>query len=78
NLRYPDEARLKGISGISYVRFTVNEDGSLSGLTLKKGFNRACDAEAIRVMKSSPAWIPGKQKGQPVKVRVTVPVKFVL
>ena len=78
NLTYPEEARLKGISGTTYVELTVNEDGSLSDFAVKEGFYPACDAEAIRIAKSLPPWIPGKRNGKPIKVRVTLPVKFVL
>ncbi len=78
NLRYPDAARENGIDGRVVVQYVINEDGSVSDVTLVKGIGGGCDEEAVRVVKTMPKWKPGKQNGKPVKVLFTLPIKFVL
>jgi protein TonB len=76
NMRYPRLARKMNIEGRVYVQFIVNTDGSLSDITVVKGIGGGCDEEAIRVMKMSPRWTPGKQRGRPVRVQMVVPIYF--
>lgn len=78
NMRYPDDARKQGVEGIVYVSFIVEKDGTISEEKVIRGISPACDAEALRVMQSSPAWNPGKQDGQVVRVRFVMPIKFKL
>lgn len=78
NVKYPQEAKDKGIQGKVFVQFIVNEDGSLSNVKVQKGFNKDCDQEALRVVNLMPKWEPGKDKGKPVKVAVVVPIAFAL
>ena len=78
NLVYPKAAKEKNISGKVNVRFSVDTDGSISGVSVVKGINPELDAEAIRVIKLLPAWKPGKLEGKPVKVWYSMPVTFTL
>lgn len=78
NINYPEEARKAGISGTTYITFTVSEDGSLKGIAVKKGFNAACDAEALRVVKLMPKWKPGTKDGKAVAAETVLPIKFAL
>jgi periplasmic protein TonB len=78
NLEYPQIAQENGISGRVFVQFAVNSKGSVVDVKLVRGVDPALDAEALRVIKSSPKWSPGKQRGRPVKVQFTFPVVFVL
>ncbi len=78
NLRYPGESLEKGISGKVFVQFLVNTEGLIEDVTVVKGLDPLLDREAIRVVASSPAWVPGKQDGKRVKVRYTFPVTFIL
>lgn len=78
NLVYPEDARRQGIEGTVYVRFTIQKDGSVADAELLKGIDRKCDAEALRVVKSSPPWEPGTQNGKIVKVQMVLPIKFKL
>ncbi len=78
NLNYPKIAAENGISGRVFVRFIVEEDGSVSNVTVVKGVDPALDAEAVRVIKNSPNWKPGKQRGQKVRVSFTFPINFAL
>lgn len=78
NMRYPEDAMQIGIQGKVYVSFVVEEDGSLTSFKVTKSVSFALDNEAIRVVKSMPKWIPGDNKGKPVRVLYTVPLNFVL
>ena len=78
NLRYPEIAAENGISGRVFVRFVVEPDGSVTNVEVVRGVDPALDAEAKRVVLSSPKWAPGKQRGKPVRVSFTFPINFVL
>lgn len=78
NLRYPEIAAENGISGKVFVQFAVNSKGEVTDAKVVRGVDPALDKEALRVVKSSPKWIPGKQRGKPVKVQFTFPIVFVL
>lgn len=77
-IRYPEQARRMGVEGRVFVEFVVDKDGSLTEIKVVKGIGAGCDDEAIRVLKNAPKWKPGKQRGRPVKVKMTVPVFFKL
>ncbi len=76
NIKYPDEARKKGIEGTVQVSFVVDTDGWLSDVKVLHSLDSLLDAEALRVVKSSPVWKAGKENGQAVKVQLSVPVRF--
>ena len=78
NLVYPQEAIEAGIEGRVFVRFWINEDGSLSDFEVPRGIGYGCDDEAVRVIQSMPKWQPGKQMGKVVRVQYIVPVNFKL
>lgn len=76
NIRYPEAAHKAGTQGRVTVQFVVGKDGSIGNVGILRGVDPNLDAEAIRVISSMPKWKPGTQKGEPVNVRYTVPVKF--
>ena len=76
NLRYPRQARRMGIEGKVYVQFIINRDGSLVDVHVVKGIGAGCDEEALRVIKNSPKWNPGKQRGRAVRQRMVIPIVF--
>lgn len=78
NLRYPSQARSMGIEGKVFVQFVVDTDGSVTDVKVIKGIGGGCDEEALRVMENSPAWNPGLQREQAVKVRMVLPITFSL
>ncbi len=78
NIRYPAAAKRQNISGRVYAQFIVENDGAISNIQLIKGIGGGCDEEAIRVLQGAPKWNPGKQRGIPVKVRMTIPIYFTL
>ncbi len=78
NVRYPADEREKGIQGRVIISFVVEKDGSLTNIQTRRGVAPGIDAEAMRVIKASPNWIPGKQNGKLVRVAYTVPIAFSL
>ena len=77
-VKYPEEAKEKGLQGTVYVTFIVEKDGSIGGAKVIKGIGKACDKEALRVIKAMPKWTPGIEKGKPVRVQFTIPISFKL
>ncbi|MCK9500621.1 MAG: M56 family metallopeptidase [Lascolabacillus sp.] len=73
---YPEEAKAKGIQGRVICNYVVMKDGSIDDVNVVRGVDPLLDAEAVRVLKSMPAWKPGKQRGQAVNVRYTLPLEF--
>ena len=78
NIKYPEEAEKKGIEGKVIVTFIVEPDGIINDVKVASPVHRLLDKEAVRVIKSMPKWIPGKQNGIPVRVKYTAPINFVL
>lgn len=76
NIKYPAEAKEKKIQGRVTVQFIVNQDGSISDSKIIRGASPLLDAEALRVVGSMPKWKPGKQRGEAVRVKYTIPVMF--
>lgn len=76
NLRYPAEARAKGIQGRVIVSFVIKKDGSIEDTEVVRSIEPSIDKEAQRVISSMPKWKPGKQRGQAVNVKFTVPLVF--
>ncbi len=78
NLKYPEIAAENGISGKVFVNFVVAKNGNVVDAKVVRGVDPSLDQEALRVVRSSPKWTPGKQRGKPVKVQFTFPIVFVL
>ena len=78
NLHYPKSAKKSNIQGRVIIKFVVNEDGHISDCEVTSGIGRACDDEALRVVKKMPPWKPGTQNGKAVKVYFTLPIVFKL
>jgi TonB family protein len=78
NLKYPTHAKNSKIEGKVFIKFIVNLDGTLSDFLVMKGIDEECDQEAIRVLKASGEWNPGKQTGKPVRVAFIMPFNFQL
>jgi len=76
NLRYPSRAQDEGAVGKVFVSFVVEKDGSITDVSVIKGIGFGCDEEAIKVIKKSPLWKPGKNKGVPVRVRYNMAINF--
>lgn len=76
NIRYPAEAQENCVQGRVVVSFVVEKDGHISDVTVLRSVDPSLDKEAVRVVKNMPRWTPGKQGGEPVRVRYNVPVSF--
>lgn len=76
SIKYPQEAKNNGMEGKVYVRFTVNCHGEVVNVIIVRSVDSILDKEALRVINSSPLWIPGKQRGVPVNVQFTYPIQF--
>lgn len=77
NMKYPESAIKAKQQGRAIVGFVVGKAGTVSDVYIEKstGYD-VLDNEAMRVVKSMPAWEPGKQKGKPVNVKYFVPITF--
>ena len=75
-IKYPKEAQDKGTQGRVIVQFVVRKDGSITDAKVMKPVDPLLDAEALRVVSEMPNWTPGKQRGEAVNVRFTLPVTF--
>ncbi len=76
NIRYPQEALKAKKEGRVVVQFVVTKTGGIGDVKVIRGVDRSLDAEAIRVVKSLPAFTPGKLDGKPVNVWYTIPISF--
>ncbi|MDO7852231.1 energy transducer TonB [Hymenobacter convexus] len=76
NIKYPDAARVKQLSGIVLVTATVNADGTVSNPVVAKSLSPECDAEALRVVPLLTGWQPAMRKGRPLPVLIQLPVPF--
>jgi TonB family protein len=76
NIKYPEEAIKKAVTGTVYVTFVVEPDGAVTNVKILRGIGSGCDEEALRVVKMMPNWNPGLQKGKPVAVQFNLPIKF--
>ena len=77
-MKYPRQARKMGVEGRVYVQFVIDKQGNLTDVMAVKGIGAGCDEEAGRVIQNAPAWHAGKQRGNPVKVRMILPITFQL
>ncbi len=78
NIKYPAAAQRANISGRVFVKFVVEDDGSIGDVSVMKGIGFGCDEEAIRVVKSMPRWKPGVQNGKNVRVYYNMPIVYKL
>ncbi|SHM09756.1 energy transducer TonB [Mucilaginibacter sp. OK098] len=76
NIRYPKDAREKTKQGRVIVQMIIEKDGSISHVKIVRKIFPSLDAEAVKVISSSPKWNPGMQNGYPVRVIYTMPISF--
>ena len=82
NIKYPTLARETGIQGSVVISFVVNKDGTVEQIAVLRDPGAGCGAEAERVVRlmndKNIKWMPGKQRGKPVRVQFILPIKFAL
>ena len=78
NMRYPEEAKKKGIEGRVLVQCVIEKDGSHNSYKVIKSVDPLLDEEAVRIVKGMPKLIPANDRGEPIRVRFTMPIIFKL
>jgi protein TonB len=82
NLKYPAIARENGVEGQVVLQFVVDKDGSIADVKIVRDIGAGCGAAAEGIVQGmnnmGKKWTPGKQRGRPVRVLYTLPVKFKL
>lgn len=76
NIRYPENAFKNKVQGRVIVQFVVQKDGKVGDVKILRGTDEELNNEAVRVIKSLPAFTPGEMDGKPVSVWYTFPVMF--
>lgn len=76
NIRYPQEAQKAGIQGRVIIQFIVSKDGSITDAEVVESVDPQLDAEGLRFIKNMPRWKPGIRKGQAIRVKQTLPIRF--
>lgn len=76
-IRYPEIAKKAGVEGRVIVQFVVNEQGMVENPVVVRGIGAGCDEEAIKAVRDA-RFTPGKQRGQAVKVKMSLPITFKL
>ena len=77
-IKYPAEAKDKGIQGKVILRFIVTSEGKVENVSVVRSVDPLLDNEAVRVMSLCPKWEPGKMNGKPVNIYYSVPISFAL
>ncbi len=78
NTKYPPIAKDAGIQGTVFVYFVVDKNGDVKDAKVLREVDPRLDKEALRVIQTLPKFEPGKQRGKPVSVQYTIPVKFII
>ncbi len=75
-LKYPAKALAQKQRGRVMISFIVERDGTLTDMKVEQSAGKLLDDEAMRVARLMPKWKPGKEKGQPCRTRVAIPIVF--
>lgn len=78
NIHYPAQAIEDSIQGRVYLSFVVDSTGSLVDAKIDRGVHELLDNEALRLVSIMPKWIPAYWEGEPINMRVRLPINFVL
>ena len=78
NMKYPASAKANGIEGVVDVAFVVKADGTIGSIKIVRMVDPDLEAEAIRLIKGMPNWLPADENGTPVDSQTQVGINFVL
>ena len=78
NIKYSEEAKMRGISCRVFVEFIISKDGTLKDIKFKNPVEAGLDKSILNALAKCPLWKPGMSKGNAVNTMITVPVKFEL
>lgn len=76
NLKYPTIATKKGIQGIVKLQFAVMDDGTVTAVKVLSSPDESLSKEALRIMKKSPNWLPGKRNGEIIPATTQIHIAF--
>ena len=76
NIKYPEAARVKQLSGTVLVNVTINADGTVSNPQIAQSLSPECDAEALRTVSLLTGWQPAMRRSRPLAVMIQLPVPF--
>ena len=76
-IKYPEIAKKAGVEGRVFVQFVVDEQGNVVDPSVTRGIGAGCDEEAVRAVMTA-KFKPGKQRGKPVRVKMSLPITFKL
>lgn len=74
-VKYPEMARRAGIEGTVVIQFVVNEKGEIENPVVLRRIGGNCDEAALEAVKKA-KFIPGMQRGRPVRVQYSLPIRF--
>jgi protein TonB len=74
-VKYPEIAKKAGVEGTVFLQFVVDENGNVVDPAVVKGIGAGCDEEALKAIRTA-QFKPGMQRGKPVKVKFSLPVRF--
>jgi TonB family protein len=77
-VNYPKDAWDAGVMGKVIISFVVEKTGAVDSVHVRRGVHPTLDQEAVRVISSMKGWTPGRMKGEPVPVKMTLPINFVI
>ncbi|MGE3652593.1 MAG: TonB family protein [Flavobacteriales bacterium] len=77
-IKYPEEAKKNNAEGTVFVSFVVDKKGNIKNATIEKAVEKHLDQQALKVISSMPNWIPGKNRGEEVNVKIVLPIKYQL
>lgn len=77
-INYPSFAQKANVQGLVIVQFIINRKGEVENPKVIRGIGGGCDEEALRVVNNYAKFIPGKQRGEPVNVQYSLPIRFIL
>jgi protein TonB len=80
NIYYPERMKNLGIEGTVYVSFVIEEDGSISRVSVERGIENGDELNkiALKAIQKMPNWIPGRSGNTSVAVKQTIPIQFSL
>ncbi len=76
NLHFPNRVKKAGITGKVFTEFIVEKNGEISNQKVYKGLSTKLEKEALKLISNMPNWIPGKNKGKVVRVKISLPLEF--
>jgi protein TonB len=76
-VHYTEIARRAGVEGTVYIQAKINKNGDVVDANVLKGLGAGLDEEALNAVKLT-KFVPGKQRGKSVNVKMVIPIKFIL